>query len=78
MSKYIRLLLFSWLLAGCDLIDYHPYDGRIDGNLPKQINATQIARIESACQGKDTLRFLFIGDTQRAYDETEAFVRHVT
>lgn len=75
MEKYAILLLLGWLLAGCDLIDYHPYDGRINGDLPKQINAAQIARIESACQGKDTLRFLFIGDTQRAYDETEAFVK---
>ena len=63
-------------MVGCDLIDYHPYDGRLDSGLPKRINTAQIARIEAACQKKDTLRFLFIGDTQRAHDETEAFVRH--
>ena len=74
MSNSFKIILFSGWLVGCDLIDYHPYDGRLDSGLPKRINTAQIARIEAACQEKDTLRFLFIGDTQRAYDEMEAFV----
>ena len=57
------------LLASCDLIDVHPYDGNIDGDM--DINARNIARIEQATRGKSRIRFAFISDTQRWYDETE-------
>lgn len=76
MRNKFALLLFV-LLAACDLIDYHPYDGRIPDKEDKDINATNIARIEKACAEKDTIRFVFTGDTQRWYDETEDFVKHV-
>lgn len=56
------------LAVGCDYIDYHPYDTRVDG--PVGINAANVARIESACAGRRTLRFAFLSDTQRSYDET--------
>lgn len=65
------------LLAACDLIDYHPYDGRLDADTSTGVNARNIGRIEEACAGKDTIRFAFMGDTQRSYDETEDFVDHV-
>ena len=39
------------------------------------INAKNIARIEEICEGKDTLRFVLMGDSQRWYDETEDFVK---
>lgn len=62
---------------GCDLmeemIDYSPYDVDVKGE--RNINAKNIARIEKACMGKDTIRFVFIGDTQRWYDETNYFVK---
>lgn len=61
----------AMLAAGC--VEYHPYDTRISG--PTGINARNIARIESACEGKSTLRFAVISDTQRWYDETEAAVK---
>ena len=65
----------SLLLTGCDLIEYHPYDVRIDGETG--INVKNIERIENACDGKDTIRFAFMGDSQRWYDETSDFVKHV-
>ena len=34
-------------------------------------------RIEKVCEGKDTIRFIFMGDTQRSYNETEDFVKYV-
>lgn len=68
------LLLCLWL-SGCDMIDYHPYDVRISGET--DINATNMARIESTCLDKDTLRFITTGDSQRWYDETVDFVDHV-
>ena len=63
------------LMQGCDLIDYHPYDVRISGQT--NVNATNIERIERLCAGKDTLRFVATGDTQRWYDDTREFVAHV-
>lgn len=54
------------------MIDYHPYDVRISGET--DVNATNIAEIEANCLGKDTIRFITMGDSQRWYDETEDFV----
>lgn len=64
----------TWLMAlplycGCDIIDVHPYDGKIDGDT--NINARNIERIEQLTDGKTEIRFAFISDTQRWYDETE-------
>lgn len=67
---YIGILIFS----GCELIEYHPYDTRIQGE--KGINKTQIEKIEKACSQKETIRFILMGDSQRRYDDTEDFVRH--
>lgn len=66
------LLLLPLLAAGCDHIEYHPYDTDISGE--QNINAKNIARIEAACRGRQTVRFAMISDTQRWYDETEKAV----
>ena len=60
------LLLLPLLAAGCDHIEYHPYDTDISGE--QNINAKNIARIEAACRGRQTVRFAMISDTQRWYD----------
>ncbi len=76
MNKQILLFIISvLLLTGCDLIEYHPYDGRISGETG--INAKNIARIEKKCTGKETIRFALVGDTQRWYDETVDFVNEL-
>jgi Icc-related predicted phosphoesterase len=67
------LLIFS---SACDLIDYHPYDGRLSIS-DRDINAANIKIIEEKTQNKDTIRFVLIGDTQRSYDETEDFVEDI-
>ena len=72
----IRLCtLFLCLTVSCDLIDVHPYDGKIDGG--KNINARNIEKIESNTSGKKQIRFAVISDTQRWYDETEDEVAHI-
>lgn len=76
LKKYIWLSAAT-LLTACDLIDYHPYDGRLDSDTSREINPTNIERIEKVCEGKDTIRFIFMGDTQRSYNETEDFVKYV-
>lgn len=72
-----NILLLLITLTACNLIDYHPYDGRVPSDYDKDINATNITRIERDCADKDTIRFVFTGDTQRWYDETDDFVKHV-
>lgn len=62
-------------MQGCELIDYHPYNARFDG--ARDINTRNIARIETALAGRDSLRFAVISDTQRWYDETHAAVNSI-
>ena len=46
LKKYIWLSAAT-LLTACDLIDYHPYDGRLDSDTSREINPTNIERIEN-------------------------------
>lgn len=62
-------------LTGCNLIDYHPYDGKIDGET--QINRHNIEQIETSLQGRKEIRFAVISDTQRWYDELEDAVESI-
>ncbi len=76
MKRNLLFLLSCLILfAGCNLIDYHPYDVRITGE--RDVNTKNIQLIEEKCQGKTSIRFIFMGDTQRWYDETESFVEAV-
>lgn len=75
MLKQILLSLFI-LLPACDIIDYHPYDGRISVS-ERNINKKNIPIIETVTKDKDTIRFVLIGDTQKSYDETADFVKHI-
>lgn len=75
MDKGIYLFTFLLFFTACELIDYHPYDGRVHAE--KDINRKNIAKIESVCEQKDTIRFVMMGDSQRSYDETEVFVKQI-
>ena len=44
MKRQLFSLPLLLLLAGCDMLDYHPYDVRVKGE--RNINASNIARIE--------------------------------
>lgn len=70
------ILQMCILLTTCDFIEFHPYDIRKSEGL-SDINNSNIARIEAADDDSDTIRFAFMGDTQRFYDETAAFVREI-
>lgn len=73
MKRFKLLILGAVILfAGCDMFEYHPYDGRVKGETG--INAKNIALIENACAGKETIRFIWMGDTQGWYSDTEQFV----
>lgn len=74
MKKILLAALGIMLLVGCDPFEYHPYDARLDKKY-KDINNKNIRRIEAADRHDDTVRFIFMGDSQRWYDETEDFVK---
>jgi predicted MPP superfamily phosphohydrolase len=65
-------VITAFFLMGCSLFEYHPYEIRLDES-HRDINQKAIEEILNL-QRKDTTRFIFIGDTQRFYDETEDFV----
>lgn len=69
---YILIVAAIATLYGCDMVEYHPYDTRIGGET--RLTGKMIERIEEATEGKDTIRFAVISDTQRWYDETKMLV----
>lgn len=75
MRRIFLYALALCALAGCDMMDYHPYDTRLHG--ARNINATAIQQIEKIAQGRSTLKFAVFSDTQRWYDETRRIVNHI-
>ena len=73
INYLICILPLLW--GGCDLLESHPYDAHVTGETG--INRKNTALIEERLAGKDTVRFAFITDTQRWYDETRLAVRHI-
>lgn len=71
----ILFLGATFFFVGCDAFEYHPYDGRVTGETG--INAKNVERIEKSCTGKETIRFIWMGDTQGWYNDTEKFVKAV-
>jgi hypothetical protein len=69
------LFLIIILLTGCDVFEFHPYDGRVSGET--NVNARNIEKIEKNCREKASIRFALISDTQRWYDETADFVSRI-
>lgn len=74
-SNIVGIVLSACIVASCDLIDYHPYDTRVSG--AHDINARNIERIEKLCEGRDSVSFVLISDTQRWYDETKKAVESI-
>ena len=78
MIKPYKPLLLSFLcllMGSCNMIDYHPYDVRINGET--DVNSHNIAEIEQKCKDKTTIKFVTMGDSQRWYDETLDFVGEI-
>jgi Icc-related predicted phosphoesterase len=73
LSIVCLLLPVGAVFQSCDMVEYHPYDGRVVTGATN-INARNIEKIERACAGKSVIRFALISDTQRWYDETDDFV----
>lgn len=72
------LLPITWLLSGCDLLELSPNETRTPvayRDLTRK-NLEALQRRANPLAG-DTLRFVFIGDSQRFYEEAEAFTQSV-
>lgn len=72
------LLLCAALLSGCGLIEFNPNETRV----PEAYRDLTRKNLEALQQRPnpatgDTLRFVFIGDSQRFYEEAEDFVKSV-
>ena len=67
MYKQTLPFFLCILLSACDLIDYHPYDGRLTIS-ERDINGRNIPLIEAATKDKDTIRFVLMeGDGEAVY-----------
>lgn len=73
--KFVLVAFLSILLYGCDMFDYHPYDGKITGE--RDINKKNITKIEANLKGRTSFKFAFISDTQRWYDDTEDVIENI-
>ncbi|MBP3773998.1 MAG: metallophosphoesterase [Bacteroidaceae bacterium] len=74
--RFLLAILFICIgVTSCDLIEYHPYDGRLDG--ARHLTQENIRKIEALCADKDTIRFAEISDTQRWYDDTEDLIKAI-
>jgi Icc-related predicted phosphoesterase len=67
----IVMFILSGVLLSCSRFEYHPYETYVQYN---QLNRKAIERILNETPNKDTITILAMADTQRFYDETEAFV----
>jgi len=72
-NRSLLFLLVLLVLGGCDALEYHPYDAHIKGETG--INAKNMKLINERCEGKETICFAFMSDTQKNYDDTERFVK---
>lgn len=73
---YLYIVCLALSLGSCDsLFNYHPYDARFSG--PTDINETNMRHISETCQDKDTLRFVFMGDTHEWYSDTKDMVASI-
>jgi 3',5'-cyclic-AMP phosphodiesterase len=73
---YCVVFLLIALLGGCsDMTEYSPNQVS-DNNSPSDLNAVNLRRI-AATVPSDTVTVVFVGDSQRFYDEVDGFVQKV-
>jgi len=70
--RALYIVIFILILQGC--FEYNPNQVILDDD-EKGLTAKNVAKIQATAT-PDTIRLGFMGDTQRFYEETEAFVSH--
>ena len=71
-NSVVGVLCGVGILSSCEIIEYHPYDTRIEGETG--LTEKNIRLIEDKMRGRREFRFAMISDTQRRYDETKEVV----
>lgn len=72
--KRMVLWLFTWLMfASCERFMFHPNEVRPNRTSLNQHNIERIAKIKA----EPSFKFILTGDTQRFYEQLDAFVAHV-
>lgn len=66
-------LIFTFLFAGCDKIEYSP-NQKFDRDGPRNVNRVNLEKLAQN-HSYDTVRFILSGDTQRGYGEARDFVK---
>ena len=74
MRKNLIMTLSAIVMTvcSCDSFEYHPYASEIYGR--KNIHAETIEEISLLCNGRDTICFAFLTDTQGSLNEMEEAV----
>jgi len=75
MKKYVILFVCLFLTTSCEMFRYHPYED-VEG-CETNLTCHNIDIIQRLGIGKDTLRFAFISDTQRRYDDTHDAINFI-
>jgi 3',5'-cyclic-AMP phosphodiesterase len=76
ITAVLMVLICQALIIGCaDVNEYSPNQA-FDNDTPQNINAKNIQRLLEK-SNNDTLSIVFIGDSQRFYDEVDLFVETV-
>lgn len=71
MRRLLIIYNLMLCLVACQT-EYHAYDTDVSG--ARAIHSQTIPQIEERCADKEVIRFAFLSDTQRWYDEAEAAV----
>lgn len=72
MNKLLFYLVLLLVMSSCKQFVFHPDEMRPQEKALNSRNIEKIKRLES----KPVFNFIFLGDTQRFYDEVEDFVDH--
>lgn len=73
--KHFAVFLSAVMLASCSAFEYHPYTTDVSGETG--INAKNIKIIEERFASAESVRFAFLSDSQRWYDEAELAVEDI-
>lgn len=73
--RRILILLACLAMSSCEYIEYHPYQTSVSGKTG--INVRNCERIAANCSGRRQIRFVFMTDTQRWYDQTRDAVKAI-
>ncbi|RZK82586.1 MAG: metallophosphoesterase [Pedobacter sp.] len=76
MRSTLSIFIALFILSSCNSLEFSP-DQTFNKNSPRDLNAQNVARIQSTAAKDDTLRFIVTGDTQRSHDEVKTMISKI-